>query len=980
VLPIFISKMKPLSILLIIWLVPTCLGKLTFSKPEKGDLVIPDQCPKKEPTVKYCGQGTKKDLSCFPKGGYITHFTDNESKIKHSCSREVVCPNGLFLDNECNCLFSWNDCYHQSDCQVPRRIVLKSSKCSTENKDLGYCSINVRKPECSQHSRLASLFFVIGSDGEKRWLENPHIEHRQVINSIEDSYLSDESITVPGLPTGDESYCKLIEGREDCYMNSSIPTRPYRIFNSNVFRYVLHLGNCEEEIYCYGREMVSIFDWKKEKTESCKSCIASCDPDKLHIILTMESPAVVEICGPSHCKVYTTNKNVIDHMRDYVSQVSDNFFTIKAWSKSVSNGVNTFETRTECPLMDACSAINCFFCPENWLSVKCYNWTNWITIIATIYLVALSAMATQWILMPFFILMRLCLKVFRWLAKILIHLSSKCMNSRKTTANDHTSRMQHVTPLRPMSRYQILEEQRRSLQRPRPPVLLFTMIALFLLPVCFSEECLRTRVYNFQEEECKIVDGKFICQMENEASFNLERENVPICLHFISPSNAPMGKMVITLRDLYLTCNREDLYFLRDYEQQYERRAICPGVEGCSESLCSTFKSDAVVLSNPPPKPGRSFCQLGDACWTKGCFICTNSCHYVREYDHPTSDVLYTAFQCPTWGNLAEIDVSWVSDQGQEQRRVSIKPGHEINLDRDTSIRLQFSSNFQGSALTNQFLTDGTNFARVSCSPPGQPIKGIVGQTQCPNKQAALTGQGCYRAEGICDCKPSGASDSCDCSTVDLKSIFSSKLSLPLKMGDDFFQARNGSVILDTPTSGSGLLSIRSKKKLVGLAQLQQQCEVSLKALDGCYNCLRGAELSYTCVTDHPMDAILDCGGNHQSIVACDNSGVVRTVSMGLSSTMASLSCKASCSNIVTQISGTLVHVGPSRITGATRLNSVATDDEPSIMSNWSGLLKFSFTKWLNIIFIFVGSVAFAIGLGILKKLVDNTARSLKRD
>ena len=126
-----------------------------------------------------------------------------------------------------------------------------------------------------------------------------------------------------------------------------------------------------------------------------------------------------------------------------------------------------------------------------------------------------------------------------------------------------------------------------------------------------------------------------------------------------------------------LRCQPKNEYFSRSYEMKTVSSRRCPGAGSRTDQKCEAVGKDTKVEElngEANERPGYSACHAGEACWANGCFVCTTSCLYYRNYPTPTSDAVNEIFSCPAWIWMAKVTLRLNRQNSTETQAIELEP------------------------------------------------------------------------------------------------------------------------------------------------------------------------------------------------------------------------------------------------------------------------------------------------------------------
>nr|BEK62757.1 MAG: glycoprotein [Culex goukovirus 1] len=902
---------------------------------------------------------------CYSSGGVIQDYSCVEGTTTdvQTCSLEVNCPRGKYLNATGHCTMGFTDCYYNAGDLVPKNVMLPAGNCGESDWSSArpeFCSISTTKEGCDEVGRSALVNYVTRDDGSRIFINKLSVELSQ-IRTKEEAYYADKRVLVSGSTYGDASYCKKIDNSVgSCYKNSSVDQRQYRIFRHDSEIPFLHLNTCKTAIRGYGATSVIVFDKKKAQTSTvCADCKVVCGKLKFTMSVPTVGDKVIRVCGRSGCQMKETTSNVAEIERSFLSKTSDELIrtTISDISKSY---IFTFETA--CPVLDTCSAIDCHFCYLRLVNVTCYNWYHFVIALLILYisLITISMILSLGapIIRAFWFLAVLIFKLVSKLTRMVIGKSRTGVTKMKRFAEEK----EYVTvPMQEMS----YRNNKQGITPIYGAVILMALVGVSLA----KAPCSTSVVDNLKNEMCVKKGGVLECRTTSVSIVPLVSYDQTSCMHFMGPNGDIIGEIQITPSELHFKCNKVHEFWTRDVEYVSDHVVHCPHAADCTVEWCpSVDKSTEVLGFAKITGPVEQFCKLGDACWGEGCFFCSNSCHTVRYYSRPRNSEVFEVFSCSKWEPSGTFHVEWVTSGGSGTTTVALLHGQTVEIISGVSITLDFTVQNKYPILAKHFISNEDKTALVDHSAAGQPQPGTVGSFQCATKKGASSLEDCVMAPNTCICNPNGGSDSCECSQISVSNLMTGQQVLPVQVGEDYLDVGRDGVSLKTAAFGSAKIKIRSTQTMKASTEFPPDCVVEISKFTGCHSCVSGAKAKYTCTSLKPSTIMLQCSNSLNLVLNCDDSRTSRTVRASFSTPILSGSCKVPCSKKELPVSGLLESVGFVVLNNASHIQ-LSPEESHLGWTNWLKGVWFSM-GWFNVLWIALGLILVLLVLSLMHKLV----------
>lgn len=927
------------------------------------------KCPSDEKVEKrWCGDSPNKVNMCQRVGGYVAHLESGGSF--YTCSKELTCGAGFYLSENCTCTETAASCYHESNnCRVPKTVDIGLGSCSKkdwESARPNYCSIMESKEDCEQIGAMRELAYVIDSLGKLRWLNELNIEEALIYDKAE-SFIQDKHLSLPGPIRGDHSYCQHFPGNEMCYRTDSDEKSPFRIFKRNGAIPHVHVNTCSSPVYCYGYKTAVVYNFKKQKTtEKCAGCMVTCSKESVHIVTSLEGATHVQVCGRTECTMLDTTSKIIDLPRSFQSKVSDERLRVILHSE---NRLISYDNYTTCPTMGVCEAIDCVFCSNHFLNPTCYSKFDWLMMLVGLYISMVMTGLAMTCAIPIvklaFSFIRLASKLMIKLLKILARVGGQAVNRTRSYAEEEGEpMMEGVYAPTTVAMTRPVRSGKASVRLP----LSLALICVLLLPIVMAKApCSSVLVDTIQAESCSLKGDSYHCTISSINEVPLISYDQTTCLTYLTPGGQNLGQLQITPLDISFKCSKQGLYYTRDFEMVSDHVVRCPRAGPCTPDWCHSVNSETQIPDLADLNyPSHKSCKLGDACWGNGCFFCTSSCHVIRYYAKPKTDLVYELYTCPKWDPSGSFHLLWESNNGNVESTISLIHGETKQFTTDMSVTLDVEIQSKLPILGKTFISDGSRVAISDSSFLGQPIAGELGQVQCHSSEKAAKMQQCSMAPNICVCRPEASDDGCDCAQVYIDKIFSSSAVLPVSVDNYHLEMNRDIPYLKTPAFGSGHIKVRSSMRLIGTAVPAETCSVSLEKMSGCYSCVSGALLEYKCSTEQQHTVVASCSGDIHLILECDNTGSMKKVRFQSPTPLITLQCEAPCSRTGFSLTGTLVRMGSPDLSSQGHINLIP------------GAAREEVSSWLMQCWVLLGwyNLLWLIGVAILVLLLIMALRS----
>nr|CAD2186287.1 unnamed protein product [Meloidogyne enterolobii] len=583
----------------------------------------------------------------------------------------------------------------------------------------------------------------------------------------------------------------------------------------------------------------------------CNDCYVECK-DKGILINSPEIIDKYEICcseGPcaTHARVeqllFEIDKDVL---------ITHHHCEVNFWSKNK----NLLKYEIKCEPTDLCKLIQCYFCLERMINHTCSP-------IISIFLISLTIVGLILFCSIFLCLFKNVFKIIRF-----------CFNKG--------------TKVKKMSR-----SPRRWILKRR------LLISLIFVNIINAEMISRTAL----TENCVRKNGKIDCSWNFVETLTMLNNKVKQSIILKDSKSKILGQINLTPESFKMICEPIVEKYLRSYEVKIQTVKSCPMTGSCHHDNCLIVNNNWVQeiheLKAWENYTGYNRCTASCSfIWCKCGLNTGSSCLFYRIYVEPTDSDIYEIFTCK-WIPVVEIKIEKLFIGNETNEKIeSIFKLHPGNIVHDSNITLsvtQFSlppePDMVGKFVTNKKFVSLTDE--------------IYSNVYCKNYESALKFK-CEIKEEICqECIPDHDNEKvdCKCKNLELENlILNTPKILPIKTQTLNLDVDNNIVyseILDMPVD---LVIKMNNFRLITLDDWNK-CVVKIHEFGGCYNCRTGADLNYTCTTDHGIAlAEINCDNQLSFTTECNETGFNMIKRLNFDRAKINLKCKILCLGGTTEI------------------------------------------------------------------------------
>ncbi|EGT43832.1 hypothetical protein CAEBREN_31410 [Caenorhabditis brenneri] len=427
-----------------------------------------------------------------------------------------------------------------------------------------------------------------------------------------------------------------------------------------------------------------------------------------------------------------------------------------------------------------------------------------------------------------------------------------------------------------------------------------------------------TVCFNRQENEGSTPHLE--CVLNSLSLINVRSKGSVTCLNF-GPKKEPLMTLKIRSEAIVTTCQRNSLFFSRDYKINTEYIHRCDSAGSCSQKMCTTIDPDQDLkeLSNEAKShTGYTGCLPGCGCINCGCWYCDPSCLFYRYYATPTTNTIYEVFHCPSWTPHLRVTIT-LNDNSSTTALLSPStkyqiPGTNISLTAIGLISPPISAHtatyVTARSPTGKYLWHSFTFQAASS--PGMPTKGLVGDLMCPTLQDAENFN-CKFDDALCRCVGFGTSLQCSCQHQRMLD-FGKKNALPFQSSNHRILFNKEKDLIEVESIHDGTISIQVEAVNATISRYTEiaKCRIQqVEPLQGCISCHSGATLHIKCKSPIVISSVIRCQ-EFEASVACGPEGETTRMQINLhhqsgAAEFVNISCTSNCGEIMEfQLFGTV--------------------------------------------------------------------------
>ena len=615
------------------------------------------------------------------------------------------------------------------------------------------------------------------------------------------------------------------------------------------------------------------------QTPTCTSCSLRCIQGGVEVKVN-EGMGEVGVCATPFCYSIHQPKRLSTVYFPAEVTMHPYSITLKVWS----NGYLVKDVELACPANPFCDSIQCTFCWNRVFNPQCAPTLALLPIMGMVYFGSMTLYILGRLLKGFcygcywssYSFHRICLCCVRWI--------------RRTQQPEED-------PQQP--RLKLRQQRRPSPGRSGRGSSLTSVIVLCAIATFpLTRACAEVSSLVAKRSSCEMGRDKEVhCVLTETTRLALVPQGQDTCLLIKDPNGEPIGTLLLEVTKLGLKCAKTNEYFTRSFRMQTSGMKRCRWKGECTGDKCGETGPDTKIEDlgdTANQSPGFTHCVESCGCWACNCFNCGSACFFYRNYAESTSPTIYEVFRCPTWSYEVEV-YARVLLQGQtSSHRFILQPGIPSSWNH-MRVTLIATTTPQLPVLGSKFLTDGSRTVLVQASASGQPVTGTLGQLQCASKTRARDFD-CFLPKDICNCDVADDRVRCNCDEQSYESLFDdTDRLLPLMTNGVHLTPVGGSVTAALEYNSALELQVSLEGFRLTVKVDKSSCLFQDVTISGCYSCVTGAKIQYTCRTDFGEAlAHVQCGSATFSTL-CTPTGLKATATLMFDHAKISEICVASC-------------------------------------------------------------------------------------
>ncbi|EYC34827.1 hypothetical protein Y032_1370g3851, partial [Ancylostoma ceylanicum] len=428
----------------------------------------------------------------------------------------------------------------------------------------------------------------------------------------------------------------------------------------------------------------------------------------------------------------------------------------------------------------------------------------------------------------------------------------------------------------------------------------FTVTLLIVLYIANSTSACQHGFLRHTTEMVCDQNGKCGYEIWKELLFNRIQSKYCIEIH---RHNKTVGMVSIKLSAVKYTCVKSSMFFTRDTDYHIFSSLRCPEMGSCSAGQCDSLQPNETIpeLRGSRKYPGYSACDYTCGGILCGCLLPTPACLFYRVAHIPVSKDVYEVFKCQDWIPRIQVEIRSQLFGVNETKNYTIQPYVESKLSTMNVTVLSIRKPDQ--PLINRRFAQSNHSTIILPELFRNPV-------ECATRDDARKRFHVCENKIICSCSGGTTPHHCKCPDDAIGHLHRDTSNiLPLETAYLRIRSEGQNIVAE---SHEGELTIAIGSTLFTNSSefiINEQCDIVLHDLVGCYSCVHGSEVIATCTSQHKNEVLVNCQ-KYSFTVGCSPDGENTTVRINHDSAIVDEACYVTCGDTTTNltIKGLLVY------------------------------------------------------------------------
>ncbi|EYC20167.1 hypothetical protein Y032_0022g485 [Ancylostoma ceylanicum] len=420
------------------------------------------------------------------------------------------------------------------------------------------------------------------------------------------------------------------------------------------------------------------------------------------------------------------------------------------------------------------------------------------------------------------------------------------------------------------------------------------------------------------------------CRNTIDHTFTMSNFKREVCMK-IEHKRDFIGTLHLQLDSIRFKCTPVIHFFTRNVKLQTMSTKRCAQAGSCTQHHCRTTGQTSFVpeLNKSYQFPGITRCQESCGGIGCGCLLPMPGCLFSRTYAEPADESIYEVFSCASWTEVAVLKTRLNLNTGEEiKREVVIHPQETLQFG-EMNITLDF--------ITTPFIPElDRKFVQILNKKAPDTIiahQDDISAVKCLTLQTARNLTKC-RVIDTCSCTAKSVRNDCHCVNMNITERMNSiDTRLPLRSSDFRMEADWNTVEVMSHSSVAEISISTEANWTTATVIATTECDVTTSNARGCYNCIQGATVNFTCRSTVKTIAEVICTDHHYAI-DCGPNAPLTTVVINSNTAHYITQCSAQCGERKHDLA----------ITGLLYYHSIWKDDPTTAMNK-----RASYVNLINI-------------------------------
>nr|CAD2196659.1 unnamed protein product [Meloidogyne enterolobii] len=595
---------------------------------------------------------------------------------------------------------------------------------------------------------------------------------------------------------------------------------------------------------------LSLYEYK------CENCQLQCS-NKGVIVKAPPEVQKTAVCCMKNCIDHTDMK---EYTYELTAEIIINDYECEAWFWQ--NSHNSITKKINCPAVNECDLIDCYFCLEQLANPTCN--VKWATFLFLLGIFAVSSLFGCFITI---------FSSIRIVGKLIVNSLTTLSHPFVWMFNKIRKREKEAWKRQINSAERKLYQRLRNIHRPGHQLRKKFSTILFIAAsiTAITIPAMAVISITTQTESCLRGTTGLTCTVNSANTLTLLPAGQVNTLLLRDEHGLTLGTLSMRLTSLKMACHQQSIAWLRSYRVEPTAVKRCPRAGSCFNDHCENVRPSSYVkeLQFGRELPGNTFCIPSTSFWGNNCGLPSSACLYYRYFARPTSQNVFEVFTCPSWTPEMDVELTLETNGGKRRTKsIILHPGITSSWGNITITPLAISLPPMP-VLGSIFVTNGQTVSIVSRLPV---------DLHCATEEAARSLNCSLDQEACKECFPNhnDGTVECSCRDVDLDAMMENpETRLPITRAKVWLD-NNGPSVSATYVYAPIQIHLQMKSLALHLQLRDSKCFMDEARLHGCYRCGAGAQITYKCRSDNAnVLATVKCEDGTLFVAHCSTNGTL---------------------------------------------------------------------------------------------------------